>query len=131
MTENQVKWYKENKDTPEYLLKNRAKCLKYRNRHPLKKMMQYANANKRGYEDKITAFDLWKIVRKQKLLCPLSGRRLTPSSISIDHILPGSKGGKNVVANIRLTDKDANIAKNKLTDAEFISLCREVVKNNP
>jgi 5-methylcytosine-specific restriction endonuclease McrA len=53
--------------------------------------------------------------------------KLTNENISVDHIIPKSKGGSNKKENIRLVHKDANLAKRALSDAEFLGLCRQVI----
>ena len=76
---------------------------------------------------KITPSDLFKIAKKQKLTCPFTGQKLTNENISVDHIIPKSKGGINEPSNIRLVLKPINIAKQSMTDEEFINMCRSVV----
>lgn len=78
----------------------------------------------------ITAFDLWKLAKKQKLICALTGRKLTRETISVDHITPYSRGGSNGVDNLRMVHIDANMAKQNLADPEFLQLCREVVSHS-
>jgi len=100
---------------------------RYRIRHPFKRLCKSAN---KKHSTKLTPIMLWSVARKQKLICPLTGKRLTLENISLDHIIPLSKGGENTVNNIRLTDKSANLAKHFLSDTEFIRLCQEVVSYN-
>lgn len=78
----------------------------------------------------VTKFDLFKIARKQKLLCALTGRKLTIENISPDHITPKAKGGQSVPANIQLVTIESNRAKHAMNQNEFIQLCSEVVKNS-
>ena len=85
--------------------------------------------NRFKHENKITAFDLWKIAHSQRLICPLTGDRLTNKNISVDHIVPQSKGGKNVISNIRLTTKDINWFKRTMTDEELKEICLKVVSH--
>lgn len=91
----------------------------------------YSNTNfkKKGIKDFyiLTAFDLWKQAKKQKLLCALTGIKLTKETMSVDHIIPMSKGGSNEPQNIRLVDKDVNLARRALTDEQFFALCQNVV----
>ena len=87
------------------------------------------NSNKHYKLNLITAFDLWKIAKKQRLVCPFTGQRLTIDNMSVDHIIPKSKGGLNVPSNIRLTIKSVNIARSNMTDDEFLSLCKSIVMN--
>lgn len=81
------------------------------------------------FEDKLKPFDLWKIARKQKLICALTGERLTRDTISIDHIVPRSKGGKNVPSNIRFTTRDINWFRRTMTDADLLEMCKKVVNH--
>jgi len=78
-------------------------------------------------DDHLRAFDIFCIAKKQKLLCALTGDKLTNETISIDHIIPKSKGGSNSPENIRLVHKDANLARRALSDKDFLSLCKKVV----
>lgn len=77
----------------------------------------------------LTALDIWRIAKKQKLICALTGDKLTNDTISIDHIIPKSQGGSNKPENIRLVDKDVNLARRALTDQQFIELCKKVVSH--
>lgn len=77
----------------------------------------------------LTAFDLFCIAKKQRLLCALTGEKLTNETISVDHIIPKSKGGSNKPSNIRLVHKDVNLARRALTDEEFLTLCKKVVSH--
>lgn len=140
---NQAKRMKERYNTDE---KFRKKCLKRSREYVKRRGLGYIRKYQKGYRQKrkfwflsreankrskfentITAMDLWKIAKKQKLICPLTGDRLTTESVSVDHIIPRSKGGKNTLDNIRLVSYWANIAKNGLTDQEFLELCKKVV----
>ena len=79
--------------------------------------------------NKITALDLWKIAKKQKLRCALTNHKLSEYNMSIDHIIPKSKGGLNIPSNIRLVLIPINIAKQTMTDDEFVELCSSVVNH--
>jgi len=127
MGKHQKSYYIKNRNEEWYKQSNKEKCKRYRLKHPLLKLTEYAN---RRYKNKqmITPRDLFNIAKKQKLVCPLSGRKLTTENISIDHIVPQSKGGTNTVDNIRLTDKVVNISKNALNDLDFIKMCKEVAE---
>lgn len=78
----------------------------------------------------LTPSDLWSIAKKQKGLCAISGIKLKEEIISIDHIIPKSKGGSNEKNNIRLVTLNANIAKNDMDDKTFINLCQTITKYN-
>jgi len=68
---------------------------------------------------------LWK---KQRGICPLSGRRLNRENCQLDHIIPMVRGGGREITNLRWVHRDVNYAKRDLLDTEFISLCYEVTK---
>lgn len=87
-------------------------------------------ANKRCLVGKVTPIDLFSIAKKQKLICPLTGEKITKSNISLDHILPISRGGTNDKHNLRFVTFTANTAKNSMTDLEFIDFCRKIVCRN-
>jgi HNH endonuclease len=74
-----------------------------------------------------TAIDLVRLWRRQRGLCAFTGRLLTRYNAELDHILPQSRGGDNEVDNLQWTIKEANRAKQGLTDKEFIILCQEIV----
>lgn len=97
---------------------------KYRRLHPFRTMANMSNSR---CQEKITAFDLWKIAKRQKMICPLTGDRLTRDNISVDHVVPRTRGGKNISANIRLTTLQVNMARKDLPDERFVELCQKVV----
>jgi 5-methylcytosine-specific restriction endonuclease McrA len=99
---------------------------KYKRRHIFVEMSRSANGR---FDDKITKWDLWKIAKKQKLKCGITGDHLTKENISLDHVIPRSKGGKNIVENLRLTTMDANWIKDAYDDEEFFNICKRVYFN--
>lgn len=78
-------------------------------------------------ETPISAPGVLELLKRQQYLCALSGRVLTPESAALDHIVPVRVGGRHIIENAQVLDKDVNRAKNALTNTEFLSLCREVV----
>jgi CRISPR/Cas system Type II protein with McrA/HNH and RuvC-like nuclease domain len=79
-----------------------------------------------GSSPKITAVQLLAKLESQQMRCALTGRELSPEFAAPDHIVPLSRGGKNVIANIQIVHSDANRAKHGMMEADFIALCREV-----
>jgi len=62
--------------------------------------------------------------------CALTGRPIDfnkPETYEYDHIQPISRGGDNTLSNLQILCPEANQAKGRLTDQEFIELCKEVV----
>lgn len=97
----------------------------YRRRHPFRLLCTLTN---RGYDEKIRPVDLWGIAKRQKLLCVLTGDKLTRENISVDHIIPRAKGGRNIVSNLRLVTRETNFMKNVHLDETLLELCRKVVR---
>lgn len=106
-------------------------CKKGRDRHRFQKLAEYANRNffrknKKGYH-LLTAFELWKIAKKQRLICPFTGHKLTKENMSVDHIVPISKGGSNAPSNVRLIHKWINLMIGVHSDEDFFKMCRTVL----
>jgi len=76
----------------------------------------------------VTAHMILALLEKQRFRCALSGRKLTPENVALDHIIPISRGGGHNVGNAQAITKDANRAKGVLTNEEFILICRDVVR---
>lgn len=128
---------KKNKSYKKHYYNNKEKCLaankKSRDRRLFKKLSDYANRTfhrKDKLDYKLTSFDLWKIAKYQKLICPVSGYKLTKHNTSVDHIIPISKGGTNHPSNIRLVDRTINLMILAQSDAEFFKICLHVVNFN-
>jgi len=118
------KWreYNKRKDRNIYLKKYRRGKGTF---HRLSRQANYLYKN-----GTLTSFDLWKIAKKQKLKCALSGVKLTCDNASLDHLISKSRGGVNIPSNVRLVIKEINIARQIMTDEQFISMCQNVVKFN-
>lgn len=74
--------------------------------------------------EEIVPFDLWKIAKKQKLICPLSGIKLTNENISLDHIIPFANGGKHIPENLQLVAIEINMMKLDHSIEEFKNLVK-------
>jgi 5-methylcytosine-specific restriction endonuclease McrA len=87
-------------------------------------MMTRGNYERTSLPEKTAEISrLWK---KQRGICPVTGRRLNRENAQIDHILPITRGGTHDIANLRWVHKDINYAKRDLIDAEFFRLCLDV-----
>lgn len=82
------------------------------------------------HKTNIQAYQLFGILKRQKRLCALTGRRLTAENFSVDHIVPIKNGGKGSLDNIRFVVNDANRARGTLTDAELVSLCKDIMTHS-
>lgn len=125
-----IKYWKRLRNDPERFEKvkknlNRTKSERYAIHTFLRLERKLKQRDKKSL---ITASNLWHIAKKQNCRCALTGRRLTNENISPDHIICLSHGGKTEVNNIRLVTKESNVARNCLSDTEFIQLCMDVVE---
>jgi len=59
--------------------------------------------------------NIWK---RDNFTCQYSGKKLTKENLTVDHILPVSRGGKNTWENLVTCDKDLNVWKSNRTPKE-------------
>ena len=97
----------------------------YRSRHPFR---HFSNDFYHRKKAEISPFQLWRIAKRQRLICPLTGRRLTGEIMSIDHKVSLSRGGSNDLSNLQFVHVDANYAKRILSQEDFIQMCRDVTE---
>ena len=76
----------------------------------------------------VSVGNVLRLLERQAYRCALTGRRLTPETSSIDHIVPIRCGGEHTIENAQVLHKDVNRAKGSLTSDEFIGMCREVAR---
>jgi hypothetical protein len=95
------------------------------------------HAAQRGIEVTFTAKDIWELVEKQNFKCALSGSELVfPERFSevaskcnasldrIDSLKP------YCIDNVQWVLKNVNFMKHKLTQEDFIELCRRISEYN-
>jgi HNH endonuclease len=105
----------------EYCVKNHAKN---KSKHFFKYKATHFNGQ-RGTN--FTAWDLWKIWKKQRGRSALTGKKLAKDdSPELDHIVPKSRGGTDTLSNLQWLTKIENRAKHDLSINEFIEICRAV-----
>jgi len=95
--ERHRKWLRENKE------KVRETAKRWRRNNPEKRRFQSSlrAARKRNAEGKFT-FGEWELLKKQySHTCPMCGRKEPKIKLTIDHIIPISKGGSNWIENIQ------------------------------
>ena len=91
---------------------------------------QRAEAIRRGYSWELTTEEVHDMIINTKV-CSISGLSLTlevsaTDGSSIDRI-DGTKGYFS--ENVQVVSKRVNVAKNTMTDEEFIKMCESVVKH--
>jgi hypothetical protein len=70
--------------------------------------------------------DLAAMLEQQRYRCVLTGERLTPENLAVDHIVPISEGGSFAVDNSQLVTKAVNRAKHTMSQEDFLMLCDKV-----
>ena len=73
-------------------------------------------------KNNITATEVIDLVQRQGYLCAISGRKLTPETASLDHIIPFSRGGEHSLGNVWVVDHQVNIAKGTMSLEEFVAM---------
>jgi 5-methylcytosine-specific restriction endonuclease McrA len=88
------------------------------------------NLRQKGYEypKNLTVFSIWCLAKKQKLKCAISGIKLTGENLSLDHIVPLSRGGDSEITNLQLVEKRVNVMKSDMNIDELVQICEAIVK---
>lgn len=81
----------------------------------------------RQINNESTGVQLKELLVNQNYKCALTNDPIALHNMELDHIIPKSKGGSNVITNLRWVTKEANRAKSCLSDEDFISLCHKVI----
>lgn len=76
----------------------------------------------------VSTANVLALLERQGYRCALTGRRLTPETAALDHIVPLRFGGEHVIENTQVLHKDVNRAKNSMTNIEFARMCEEVAE---
>lgn len=71
-----------------------------------------------------------KIYEKQNGLCAYCGRRRSRKRMTIDHIIPLSKGGTDDMDNLQCTCKMCNYLKEDMMPHEFTALALCILENS-
>ncbi len=75
----------------------------------------------------VTAKQVFDLVEQQQYRCALSGRKLTPETASLDHIVPLGRGGTHDISNLWILEHRINSAKGTQLLSEFLEMCQDVV----
>lgn len=87
----------------------------------------WGRAMKLRGEERATFREIARLWKSQRGRCALTGRRLDRDA-QLDHILPRARGGGDEITNLRWVCNAANLAKRDMTDAEFETLCADVMR---
>jgi hypothetical protein len=84
-----------------------------------------------GKHNCASAREMHEILKKQKFCCALTGERLLyddyTDNARCDHKTPVSRGGVSTGDNLQWVTAAVNAAKGKMTNDEFVEMCRKVV----
>ncbi len=83
-----------------------------------------------GQTEKVTQKQLWSLAKKQKLKCALSGKKLTNDNISLDHIIPLCRGGKNLIENLQFVDNSVNLMKGSYLPDDFLEAIKAIYSHS-
>ena len=97
-------------------------------RQPLHSQRQAAVVKIAAPQGTVCVDTVLRLLEYQQYRCALTGRRLTPQTAALDHIVPVRFGGEHLIENTQVLHKDVNRAKGSLTSDEFIAMCHEVVR---
>jgi 5-methylcytosine-specific restriction endonuclease McrA len=84
-----------------------------------------------GASRKVNVASLMKMLESQMFRCALSGRELTTSNTTLDHINPYSQSDDHSIDNVHLVVDVINRAKGTMSTGDFIRMCHDVVNTHP
>jgi len=87
---------------------------------------EFVSKEKKKKKNHATANELMQLLKTQGFRCALTGIELTPQTARLDHIVPVSKGGTDIIENLQWLHIDANTAKATMAQDQFIAMCRKV-----
>jgi len=85
-------------------------------------------ANSRSNEE-ITKSDVVTTLRKCDYSCQYCGKSIKKENWHLDHIIPLSKNGKNIVDNLCVSCKTCNLMKNSMMKDDFIGKCISITNH--
>ena len=78
---------------------------------------------------KVSTRTLKQLLEWQGYLCALSGVKLSPDTVGLDHIVPVRDGGSDSTDNVQLVHTSVNAMKGTMPNSEFVEWCRRVVES--
>ena len=97
-------------------------------RQPLYSQGQAPRVERFAPQGSVSVENVLCLLEYQQYRCALTGRKLTPKTAALDHIVPVRFGGEHLIENAQVLHKDVNRAKGSLTSDEFIAMCCEIVQ---
>lgn len=70
-------------------------------------------------EDSIYAKNRDHLKQHSRWICGLCGLKIKKNDLTVDHIVPLSRGGSHDLENLRLVHAKCNVIKGNLLDSEF------------
>lgn len=101
---------------------------RWRRLHPLVALASDYNLKYR-HSGIVRPIDYWSQLKKQKMICPYTGVKITRENMSIDHIIPMSKGGRHVKENIQIVHSWANLMKLDYPEEIFLKMIAKIFHN--
>lgn len=96
-------------------------------REPLHPQGQTPVVEKPALQGPVSVGNVLRLLEQQDYRCALTGRKLTPQTTAIDHMIPIRSGGEHTIENAQVLHKDVNRAKGSLTTEDFVAMCCEIV----
>ena len=83
-----------------------------------------------GTRTKASRGQILELLKTQEYRCAVSGQELSPSDAQLDHIIPVSVGGSNLIDNLQIVTSNINKMKGTMSNDEFIAVCKIVASWN-
>lgn len=124
------KKYASLKNNPQRLAAKRDYCKLWKRKQKIRRPFVFLSQRlKNAYKTIIPPMVLFGLAKRQKLICPITGRKLTGETMSIDHIIPLKRGGQTEISNLQLVDYNANLAKHTMSIEQLVCLCKDIVNH--
>lgn len=91
----------------------------------IRELLPKGKAYSRRTEQRASVAELTSKLKDQEYRCALSGIKLEPSTCALDHIVPVSSGGSDLIDNLHWVSSDVNRAKGAMDVASFVAMCKD------
>lgn len=93
----------------EHLERDRELKARWQREHPKQRAEAERRRTVRLRDGRIEKIDPWEIYKRDGGRCHICGRRVAKKDMSLDHLVPVSKGGDHVRTNVRLAHLACNV----------------------